>query len=137
LTPVDWDRVLQGKDDVGKWVPERDHHAVGVIRAEVISKGRRALVIYGAGHLFRAGQSLISQLERDAGIKVFTIATAMSTMFEDLIAAAGRNLMADTEPGEGAPDVARREAAHLSRRGCLSRTSVCDDVLSAAGQPLL
>ena len=84
--PVDWDRVLQGKDDVGKWTPERDHHAVGVIRGEVISKGRRALVIYGGGHLFRAGQSLVSQLERDAGIKVFTIATAMSTMFEDLIA---------------------------------------------------
>ena len=84
--PIDWDRVRQGKDDAGKWTPERDHHAVGVIRREVIAKGRRALVIYGGGHLFRAGQSLVSQLERDAGINVLTIATAMSTMFEDLIA---------------------------------------------------
>jgi hypothetical protein len=84
--PVDWDRVRQGKEDAGKWVPERDRHAVGVIRREVISKGRRGLVIYGGGHLFRAGQSLVSQLERDAGINVFTIATAMSTLFEDLIA---------------------------------------------------
>jgi hypothetical protein len=84
--PIDWDRIRQGKDDVGKWDPERDHHAVGVIRREVISKGRRALVIYGDGHLFRAGQSLVSELERHAGINVFTIATPMSTMFEDLIA---------------------------------------------------
>lgn len=84
--PIDWDRIRQGKDDLGNWGPERDRHAVGVIRREVIAKGRRALVIYGGGHLFRAGQSLVSQLERDAGINVFTIATAMSTMFEDLIA---------------------------------------------------
>jgi hypothetical protein len=84
--PIDWDRIRQGSDDAGKWAPERDHHAVDVIRREVISKGRRALVIYGDGHLFRAGQSLVSQLERDAGVNVFTIATAQSTMFEDLIA---------------------------------------------------
>jgi hypothetical protein len=84
--PIDWDRIRQGQDDGGKWVPERDHHAVDVIRREVIAKGHRALVIYGGGHLFRAGQSLVSQLERDAGINVFTIATALSTMFEDLIA---------------------------------------------------
>ena len=84
--PIDWDRIRQGKDDAGNWTPERDHHAVAVIRREVIAKGRRALVIYGGGHLFRAGQSLVSQLERDAGINVFTIAPAMSTMFDDLIA---------------------------------------------------
>jgi hypothetical protein len=84
--PIDWESIRQGKDDVGKWVRDRDRHAVDVIRREVISKNRRALVIYGDGHLFRVGQSLVSQLERDAGINVFTIATAMSTMFEDLIA---------------------------------------------------
>ena len=50
--PIDWDRIRQGKDDAGKWTPERDHHAVGVIRREVIAKDRRALVIYGGGHLF-------------------------------------------------------------------------------------
>lgn len=84
--PIDWDRIRQGKDGLGTWGPERDRHAVGVIRREVIAKGRRALVIYGDGHLFRAGQSLVSQLERDAGINVFTIATPLSTMYEDLIA---------------------------------------------------
>jgi hypothetical protein len=84
--PVDWDKILQGKEDLGRWVRDRDRHAVEVIRREVITKQRRALVIYGDGHLFRAGQSLVSQLERDAGTRVFTIATAMSTMFEDLTA---------------------------------------------------
>jgi hypothetical protein len=84
--PVDWDKILQGTEDVGRWVRDRDRHAVEVIRREVVTKQRRALVVYGDGHLFRAGQSLVGQLERDAGIKVFTIATAMSTMFEDLSA---------------------------------------------------
>jgi hypothetical protein len=46
-----------------------------------VQKNRRALVIYGGGHLFRAGQSLVSRLER-IGAKVFTITAAMSTTFE-------------------------------------------------------
>jgi hypothetical protein len=84
--PIDWDRIREGKDDLGKWVRERDRHAVDVIRRQVIARGRRALVIYGGGHLFRAGESLLSQLERFAGINAFTIAIPMSTMYEDLIA---------------------------------------------------
>jgi len=86
--PIDWDEILRGKDEAGRWVRDRDRHAVEVIRREVLGKHRRALVIYGGGHLFRAGQSLVSQLERDAGISVFTIATAASTMYEDLNALA-------------------------------------------------
>jgi len=84
--PIDWDRIQQGDEDPGRWTPERDRYAVGVIRREVIARGRRALLIYGDAHLFRAGQSLVNQLERDTGNNVFTIATAMSTMYEDLIA---------------------------------------------------
>jgi hypothetical protein len=45
--------------------------------------------------------------------------------------------MADTEPRDGSENGARREAAHISRCGSLSRTSVYDYLLSAAGKPLL
>ena len=135
--PVDWDKILQGADDVGRWARDRDRHAVEVIRREVVTKQRRALVVYGDGHLFRAGQSLVGQLERDAGIRVFTIATAMSTMFEDLSALQPGKLMADTEPGSRSRDGARCEAARIPRRGSLSWTSICDYVLSAACKTLL
>ena len=40
-------------------------------------------------HLFRAGQSLISLVERTAGVRVFTIANAMRSRFEDLTALHG------------------------------------------------
>jgi len=39
-----------------------------------------------AAEILDHGGALVSQLERDAGINVFTIAPAMSTMFDDLIA---------------------------------------------------
>jgi hypothetical protein len=78
-----YDKLRRMQDLLRHQVPDGDPAA---IRREVVTKQRRALVVYGDGHLFRAGQSLVGQLERDAGIKVFTIATAMSTMFEDLSA---------------------------------------------------
>jgi hypothetical protein len=84
--PIDWDGVLRGSDRLERWVRDRDHHAVEVIRREVLAKHRRALVIYGGGHLFRASQSLVRPLEDIAKVRVFTIATATSTRFEDLVA---------------------------------------------------
>jgi hypothetical protein len=74
--------VLAGKADTG--VRDRDRHAADLIRREVFAKQRRALIIYGENHLFRTGQSLVSLLESNSVIKVFTIANAMLTKFEDL-----------------------------------------------------
>ena len=71
--PVDWDAIYTSLD-LKDW--DRDGHAASVIRAQVIAKGRRGLVIYGDGHLQRnqRRRSLVSQLE-DGGVKVFTITT--------------------------------------------------------------
>jgi hypothetical protein len=130
-----YDKLRRMQDLLRHQVPDGDPAA---IRREVVTKQRRALVVYGDGHLFRAGQSLVGQLERDAGIKVFTIATAMSTMFEDL-SALQPDLSSWPIPslGSRSRDGARCEAARIPRRGSLSRTSVCDYVLSAACKTLL
>ena len=44
-----------------------DSHGNEQIEREVLAKQRRALVIYGGGHLFRMGQSLVSLLSGMAG----------------------------------------------------------------------
>ena len=43
----------------------------------MIAKHHHALIIYGGGHLFRAGDSLVSRIERE-GASVFSILTVMS-----------------------------------------------------------
>lgn len=84
--PIDWERVLSGTDDVGRWVRARDDYAADLIRREVVEKQRRALVIYGDAHFVRGGESIVSLLERTGATSVFTIAVAMSSRLADLIA---------------------------------------------------
>lgn len=78
--PIDWHAVPQ--TGLARWVADRDGHAADVIRREVLRKGRRALLIYGGGHLGRhpadqpskgRADGLVTQLERDGLARVFTI----------------------------------------------------------------
>jgi erythromycin esterase-like protein len=77
--PIDWDTV-RGKDDIVAWMDKRDSHAAAVVRREVLDRGRRALLIFGDGHLWRRDDpaTLVALLERDAPGEVFTITTPTS-----------------------------------------------------------
>lgn len=84
--PVDWDKNPPRAYD-------RDGHAAELIQREVLAKKRRALVIYGDWHFFRrqptmvdakdeskawpknTNPSLVNLLERQSGIKAYTIRT--------------------------------------------------------------
>ena len=77
--PVDWSA---GGHDAGRLTPHRDQHAADIIAREVVAKQHRALIIYGGGHLFRAGQSLVSRVERETGTQVFTITVPGQTTFD-------------------------------------------------------
>lgn len=55
--------------------PERDKHAASVVRTQVLDKGHRALICYGAGHLHHGG-SLAGALERQTGERMYLIADA-------------------------------------------------------------
>jgi hypothetical protein len=80
--PIDWAKVSD-RSQLREWVTQRDRHAVGIIRREVLNKGRRALVIYGSGHLGRKNtvvgaadewsQGIVAELERAGVAHVFTI----------------------------------------------------------------
>jgi hypothetical protein len=48
--PIDWSRV-KTREDVHRWGLVKDQHAADVVLKEVLAKHRRALVIYGDGHL--------------------------------------------------------------------------------------
>jgi hypothetical protein len=76
--PVDWDSLRDGARNI--WTPDRDRHAADLIRREVLDKGRRALVLYGDAHLFRAGLRAITvQIERSARAGILAITTAISS----------------------------------------------------------
>ena len=92
--PIDWERVHTAEDisNVGR----SDGVPAGIVEREVIAKGRRALVIYGEGHLVRRNlywnmkdrdaaqkrfsapvDTIVTRLEQ-AGIKVYSISTTFS-----------------------------------------------------------
>lgn len=81
--PIDWDNVVDAQD-LRKWTVRRDTFAANVVESEVVSRGRRALVVYGPGHFPRKevaanydmsnwqAQTMTSLLEA-AGVKPFVI----------------------------------------------------------------
>jgi hypothetical protein len=81
--PIDW-AAVRSHDDLASQMKalDRDRHAAELIRREVLAKGRRALLIFGDGHLarrdvlqnFEPSPFLVPQLEAD-GNRVFTIWT--------------------------------------------------------------
>lgn len=78
--------VVRTKDDHRRWILQRETFPAELVRREVLGKRRRALLVYGIGHLQRKNPqanfessgmaaSLISLLE-DAGTRVFNVGLA-------------------------------------------------------------
>ena len=88
--PIDWDNITTQADHV-RWIERRDTYPADVIRRLVIDRERKALVLYGQGHLQRRqvasnydmsswlAQTIVSLVERDAGIHVFNLWTLVGT----------------------------------------------------------
>ena len=84
--PIDWDNITS-RQDHSRWIEFRDSYPADLIRRQVLDRGRRALVVYGQGHLQRRqivsnydmttwqAQTVVSLLERDHGAHVFNIWT--------------------------------------------------------------
>ena len=88
--PIDWSTV-RTHEDVGYWLARRDH-VVDVIKREVLSTNRRALVVYGDGHLRRyskwrgstegpAPPTLLNRIEAE-GTRAFSIWTNTTVELE-------------------------------------------------------
>jgi len=84
--PIDWDNVVFAQDH-RRWIELRDSYPADLIRRQVLDRGRRALVIYGQGHLQRRSivsnydmstwqaQTIVSLLDRDPAVRIFNIWT--------------------------------------------------------------
>ncbi len=74
--PIDWSLVHTFRE-LDKWFAERDRHPARVIRDEVLARHRRALVIYGDGHLWRniPRPTITSLLESTNSTTTFVVAT--------------------------------------------------------------
>ena len=84
--PIDWENTTSEASH-SRWVEFRDSYPADVVRRQVVERGRRALVVYGQGHLQRRqvasnydmstwqAQTLVSLLERDTSGRVFNIWT--------------------------------------------------------------
>jgi hypothetical protein len=71
--PFDWSRVQTREDYERESVGFADDFVVRVIEREVLRKGRRALVVYGGGHLHRTSpSSIVGRLEAN-GTRVYSI----------------------------------------------------------------
>jgi hypothetical protein len=91
--PIDWDNVASEQDH-RRWVELRDTYPADLIRRQVLDRGRRALVVYGQGHLQRhhivanydmstwQAQTVVSLLERDHAARIFNIWTLVDRNVE-------------------------------------------------------
>jgi hypothetical protein len=81
--PIDWNSPTE-KQDREKFMFLRDSYPAQVIQREILAKGRRALVVYGQGHLQRQqmlsnyemshelAHTIVSLIEK-SGVRVFTV----------------------------------------------------------------
>lgn len=90
--PIEWENV-RTHDDLQRWAGRRTTHVVDLIQREVLSRRRRALVIYGDGHFRRyskwagidgpAPPTVLNLIERQ-GTKAFSIWTNTTVELERL-----------------------------------------------------
>lgn len=80
--PIAWEFV-RNRNDLRRWNMQRDAHAFAVLKRESLSKNRRALVIYGDGHLQGRGfkPKSLTVLVDGNGTKMITV----SPRYGDLI----------------------------------------------------
>jgi len=143
--PIDW-ASIRSADQINAYYLQRSPHAAMVIQQEVLNKNRRALVVYGEGHLLRSGplaaNSLVEILEREPKARIFTIAndyldlsrfqTGAAWPVPSLILVKGTTL--GTEPSAAGSPLERDfdAALHLGGPSALSMTRVQKSV---CGEP--
>jgi hypothetical protein len=69
--PLDWSKV-KSPEDMSPFL-ERDKNIAAVMKNEVLSKHRKALMLFGVGHLLHGGGSAVAMYEREYPNVTFTI----------------------------------------------------------------
>jgi hypothetical protein len=79
--PIDWSKVTT-RDELFAFLVQRDTHAASVLEREVLKKGRRALICYGAAHVLHwtsnqpiQPSGIVSIVEQHTSERAYSIAT--------------------------------------------------------------
>jgi hypothetical protein len=78
--PIDWTTV-KNTDDVLRWNDQRDAFAAEVTRREVLDKKRRALLVFGDGHLWRHGPKDRPDVASPRSVTSFVLESAPGALF--------------------------------------------------------
>ena len=77
--PVDWTSI-RNADQINANYNERNRHPATVVLREVVKNNRRALIVYGEGHLLTSGRlgtdTLVDIVQRESKARIFTISNA-------------------------------------------------------------
>jgi hypothetical protein len=77
--PIDW-ATIRNAAQLDAYYPQRGSHAATIVQQEVLKKNRRALIVYGAGHLISTGRlginTLVSNLKTDPSLRIVTISNS-------------------------------------------------------------
>lgn len=73
--PIDWSRVTSPEDLAP--FEERDTGVAAVMETEVLARHRKALMLFGIGHLLHGGGGSVAMYEREYPGRTYTIATHM------------------------------------------------------------
>jgi hypothetical protein len=147
--PIDWDKITN-REEHFKWIEMRDSYPAALIQLEVITNGRRALVVYGHGHFQRRNvmsnfemgsweaQTIVSLLERSGPTRVFTIWRVGDVAEIQPDAPSWRVPSLATIRGTilGAADAAHYFAGGPTRRGALSRAARRHDLRAMVARAL-
>jgi hypothetical protein len=86
--PIDWENVVTVQDH-RRWIELRDSYPADLIRRQVLDRGRKALVVYGQGHLQPAmietnydtaawqARTLMTLITSDPQVRVFNVFTVL------------------------------------------------------------
>jgi len=78
--PIDWSNVTTGAEAMA-FRSQRDSHMASLVKREVLSKGRRALICYGSTHVVHAppgarGGGGVALIEQQTGERAYVIVAA-------------------------------------------------------------
>jgi hypothetical protein len=75
--PIDWSTITS-QQQILPFVLQRDSHAASVVEQQVLAKGRRALLNFGAEHLYHLKQAsavtLVPIIEQQTGVRTYVVA---------------------------------------------------------------
>ena len=124
---IDWSKV-KTREDFNPFMSQRDSYPASIIKREILAKGKRALVIYGAGHFdmpdmpaefaIRSLQNLVEDDYPDAFFIVLPywgfIEKACSTAFEQTFRDWPIPSLASPVRGSTIEDALRKPGCHAS-----------------------